>query len=173
VSQVLGKIMPAAPDEGRGPDGVHKVRVLKDWLCQGATVDVELPRNLHCAQCRGGGCDRCERSGAITLRSKQEPAEVVTLTLPYDQGEDDRGVIVRVPEFGGFATEQDGPRGLLLLRIIGAEASDESVRLSSESLEPAVADVIAIDPALVKRSAALAAALIMLFLLMLYLSGWL
>lgn len=152
---------------------VHKVRVPKDWLCRGETVEVELPRNLHCAECRGGGCDRCDRSGAITLRGKKEPPQSVTLTLPHDPGEDDRGVMVRVPECGGFAPEDGGPRGQLLLRIIAADTSDDGVKLSQQSLAPRAPEPLNIDPALVRRSLLLGALLIVVFLLMLHLAGWL
>jgi hypothetical protein len=60
-----------------------------------------------------------------------------------------------------------------LLRIIAGDASDDSVTLSQQSLAPGAPEASSIDPRLVRRSLVLSALLIAVFLLMLYLSGWL
>ena len=46
---------------------MHRVEVARDWFQSGARLSIELPRNLTCAGCHGGGCDACLRAGAITL----------------------------------------------------------------------------------------------------------
>ena len=113
----------------RGPDVVHRIRVPKAWLESGDVVEFELPRNLSCAACSGGGCDVCERSGAITLRGRQELPEILSVTLPIRKAEgDERSVVIRIPEQGGLPPDgQPLPRGILLLRIELAEAADPGV----------------------------------------------
>jgi hypothetical protein len=113
----------------RGPDVIHRVRVKPEWLEQGATIEIELPRNLSCAACKGGGCDKCQRSGAITLRSRSEPVELVTVTLPrahrdMETTASGKSLVVRIPERGGLADSPDLPRGLLLLNISPADVAD-------------------------------------------------
>ncbi len=133
---------------------VHRIRVPRAWLESGEVVEFELPRNLSCAACDGGGCDLCERSGAISLRGRNELAEVLTVTLPARKAEpgEARGVVIRIPEQGGLPPEHGEalPRGLLLLRVELAEAADAGVtrvtppeppashqRLSLRSIKPA------------------------------------
>lgn len=113
----------------RGPDVTHKVRVKPEWLEAGATIEFELPRNLSCAACQGGGCDKCERSGAITLRDRNEPGELVTVTLPRHTNDMEstasgRGIVVRIPERGGLPDSPKKPRGLLLLSVSPALVAD-------------------------------------------------
>ena len=67
VAEVLGRVVQAELESPRGPDASHRIRVPKDWLEQGAIIELELPRHLTCRACEGGGCDICERSGAVTL----------------------------------------------------------------------------------------------------------
>jgi hypothetical protein len=89
--------------------------VPEDWMLSGATLLIELPRNLACAGCHGGGCDKCERSGAVSLRSRRAEVETVEVTLPKHVPEDaapsslaptdgqkKRSVVVRIPERGGL-----------------------------------------------------------------------
>ncbi len=111
---------------------VHRIRVPRAWLESGEVVELELPRNLSCAACDGGGCDLCERSGAISLRGRNELAEVLTVTLPArkaDSSGETRGVVIRIPEQGGLPPEHGAalPRGLLLLRVEPAEAADAGI----------------------------------------------
>jgi hypothetical protein len=111
---------------------LHRIRVPQAWLEAGEVVEFELPRNLSCAACEGGGCDSCERSGAITLRGRQELPEFLQVTLPVRLPEangEARGVVIRIPEQGGLPPEHGGvvPRGLLLLRVELAETADPGV----------------------------------------------
>jgi len=116
----------------RGPDVLHKVRVKPEWLANGATIEFELPRNLSCAACKGGGCDKCDRSGAITLRERREPAELVTVTLPRHTSDMEttasgHGIVVRIPERGGLPDSPKLPRGLLLLNVSPAQIADVAI----------------------------------------------
>jgi hypothetical protein len=112
---------------------LHRVKVRREWLTVGEVVELELPRNLACAACGGGGCDTCGRSGAITLRKRDEPAEVVEVTLPArksDDVPDSRGVTLRIPEQGGLPEPgSELPRGVLLLTVVPSPDPDPSIRL--------------------------------------------
>lgn len=108
---------------------LHRVQVARDWLEEGATLAIELPRNLRCAGCEGGGCDGCGRSGAVTLRSRQDPPEVLKIVVPKlsESGNRDRAVTLRIPERGGRADNPDLPRGILMLSVAPGEVSDPGV----------------------------------------------
>jgi hypothetical protein len=112
---------------------LHRVKVRREWLTLGEVVELELPRNLACAACGGGGCDTCGRSGAITLRKRDEPAEVVEVTLPArksDDVPDSRGVTLRIPEQGGLPEPgSELPRGVLLLTVVPSPEPDPSIKL--------------------------------------------
>jgi len=132
VSEVLARVTTRTLDVPRGPDVVHRIRVPRAWLESGAVIELELPRNLSCAACDGGGCDQCERSGAITLRGREELPEILHVTLPARPPEADggtRGVVLRIPEQGGLPPVADEllPRGLLLLRVEPADVADPGV----------------------------------------------
>lgn len=132
VPEVLAKITSRTLNVPRGPDVTHRIRVPGAWLEAGDVVEFELPRNLKCAACDGGGCDACERAGAITLRGRDELPEILSVTLPRrksDAGSQARSVVIRIPEHGGLAPENAErlPRGLLLLRVELAEAADPGV----------------------------------------------
>ncbi len=105
----------------------------REWLAVGEVVELELPRNLACATCGGGGCDACGRSGAITLRKRDEPAEVVEVTLPArssDELPDSRGITLRIPEQGGLPEPgSDLPRGVLLLTVVPSSEPDPNIKL--------------------------------------------
>jgi len=123
---------------------VHRIAVKRSWLERGEVIEFTLPRNLACAACAGGGCDRCARSGAITLRGRRELAEVLTVPLPKrlpDELEREPVVVLRVPDQGGFPEPGiELPRGLLLLSIAAASKSDAGVnrvRGGLASLPPA------------------------------------
>jgi hypothetical protein len=107
--------------------------VRREWLLTGEVIELELPRNLACATCGGGGCDACGRSGAITLRRREEPAEFVEITLPARPGDDapdSRGITLRIPEQGGLPElGSDLPRGLLLLTVVPSPEPDPRIRL--------------------------------------------
>jgi len=132
VSEVLAKVTTRTLNVPRGPDVLHRIRVPQAWLESGAMVEIELPRNLACAACDGGGCDICERAGAITLRGRHELPELLSVTLPIRKPETDgdaRGVVIRIPEQGGLSPQNGEmlPRGLLLLRVEPGEVADPGV----------------------------------------------
>lgn len=114
------------------------------WLLAGATFEFDLPRNLACAACSGGGCDACERSGAVSVRGRKDPTETVELTLPKLSPEDTgprsngRVVLMRIPDRGGSAPAgSDLPRGNLLLSVLaGPEPTAGARRLAAPSLPP-------------------------------------
>lgn len=148
------------PDEKpRGADGKYRVRVPREWIQAGATIDVELPRNVTCAVCDGGGCDACESSGALTLRGRRDEPEWFRVTLPRreDEAEGQPGpFVLRVPEVGGHAPDGSGlPRGNLLLTVeVGDLAESTRVRLSAGAPEPeAVAPPSPVKPTQVRWSA--------------------
>src|SRR5215813_3571804 len=115
MAGVLGRVVSADLGRPRGPDANHRIRVPHAWLKRGAVVELELPRHLVCAACDGGGCDTCERSGAVTLRERGEPADLVEVTLP---GEHTDTFVIRLPERGGLPPHGSGlPRGNLLLKV--------------------------------------------------------
>src|SRR5262245_45901795 len=142
VVKVLGKVATGAHSVPRGADVKHRVRVRREWLETGLIVDVELPRNLMCAGCEGGGCDACDRSGAITLRGRDEPPEVVQVTLPQRTGlEQETGIVLRIPEQGGLPKPEFAglPRGLLLLTVVPSKEADPAVQPAEESQEASTA----------------------------------
>jgi hypothetical protein len=137
-------------DVPRGPDVVHRIRVPRAWLEAGEVVEFELPRNLSCAACDGGGCDVCERAGAVALRGRHELPELISVTLPTRKAEapgDARGVVIRIPEQGGLPAKGLAlPRGLLLLRVELADAPDPGVSLvRPPSSIPAVLERVALS----------------------------
>ena len=147
-------------DLPRGPDVVHRIRVPGAWLDEGAAIEIELPRNLACAKCKGGGCDACGRSGAITLRGRGEPTEIVQVTLPKrdDSAEltaSGRGIVLRVPERGGLSDSTELPRGILMLTVISSDTADSGVaRVAPATLEAAVGDRVSRVPASPPKSRA-------------------
>jgi len=141
VAEVLAKVTTRTLDVPRGPDVTHRIRVPGKWLESGEVVEFELPRNLSCAACEGGGCDACERAGAITLRGRQEPPEVLTVTLPKRKpgaDGDPPNLVIRIPEQGGLPPDNGEfmPRGLLLLRVEAAAVADPGVSRVAASTRP-------------------------------------
>jgi len=143
--------------------------VPEDWILAGATLEIELPRNLACASCGGGGCDACDRSGAVSLRGRNDSAELVEVTLQSSSVSDDvpssrtRRIVVRIPERGGHAQASDGapiPRGNLLLSVRAGPAPPRGVkRLAGPSIPPDGAAPDAPAPAAVGTGAASPSAL--------------
>lgn len=82
MSEILGKVTTASHVIPRGADVSLRISVPPRWLDEGRTIEVELPRNLTCAKCSGGGCSACGNAGAITLRSRNELPELVQVVLP-------------------------------------------------------------------------------------------
>ena len=147
VASVLGRIT-TSDSAPRGPDVKHRLRVKRRWLERGETIEIDLPRNLRCAKCDGGGCDTCGGSGALTLRERDAPVEVLQITLPPNQGADPRrAVALRIPERGGFSERAGVPRGMLIMTIVAADETDPGVRRIHPSLvPPPVAELEAVTP---------------------------
>lgn len=100
-------------------------------------MEFELPRHLTCAACDGGGCDPCERSGAVTLRGRGDPSEILELSLP--KGDRDDPFLIRLPERGGLPPAGSVlPRGHLLLRVEPCAESEASptLRRTKPSIKP-------------------------------------
>jgi hypothetical protein len=105
----LGRVTdPRKLDASGGQRARLRVVVTREWLAGGAELEVLVPRLLACDRCQGGGCDSCERSGA--LRAPRAPEDrLVKLRLP---SEDTAPCVVRLVEpFAGSAIAQ------LLVRI--------------------------------------------------------
>ena len=143
-AKVLGRIT-STPDRPRGPDVQMSVSVPEAWIAAGATLKIELPRNLQCATCGGGGCDTCERSGAVSIRGRRDSVELVEITLPRlapmpeaAPNPSARAVVMRIPERGGVATADASlPRGNLLLTVCAGEEPARGVtRLAGPSVPP-------------------------------------
>lgn len=173
LSTTLAKVAKDTLDEPRGPDVAHSIRVPEAWLSRGETIELELPRQLNCARCQGGGCDQCQRAGAVRLRQADEPPETVRVTLPdvssLDESQADKPLLMRIPNAGGYAPTKDLPRGLLMLHVTRATAPDVSVRLVPSEVERE----LRAPREVVVRSAVIGGLLVLLFLWMLRLSGWL
>lgn len=141
--KVLGRIT-TSTERARGPDVQMTVAIPEAWIASGATIEIELPRNLACAACGGGGCDACERAGAVSLRGRKEPGETVEITLPSLGTDDDvaaasaRVVVMRIPDRGGHAVPGlELPRGNLLLSVRpGPEVPRGVTRLAQPSMPP-------------------------------------
>jgi hypothetical protein len=130
MAHVLGRVTRPAP-EVRGPDACYELSLPQDWLDRGASIELELPRRAACAVCRGGGCDTCGRSGAVSLRAENEPAERLVITLP--QRRPAAAVVLRIPERGGLPDSADETcRGQLLLHITPGTRAPENVTLGSQ-----------------------------------------
>ena len=131
LAQVLGRVTGVDLDTPRGADVVHGIRVDPSWLERGDPIEVTLPRNLRCAECDGGGCDRCGRAGALSLWGRDEPPGVVEVTLPRRSAEQlqrEPTVVLRIPERGGLPEPSSGQiRGMLLLRVTASPEPDPSV----------------------------------------------
>lgn len=131
MAQVLGRVTGVHLDTPRGADVVHTIRVDPSWLERGDPIELTLPRNLRCAECDGGGCDRCGRAGALSLWGRDEPPGVVEVTLPRRSAEDiarEPTVVLRIPERGGLPEPSSGQiRGMLLLRVTASSEPDPSV----------------------------------------------
>lgn len=171
MGQVLGKVTKPVASE-RGPDVLHRISVPADWLIGGVTIEVELPRHLGCARCEGGGCDACQRSGALTLRGRDDPPERITVTLPSASSEAD--IVLRIPEAGGYPPpDQMCGRGLLLLRVSPGDTASAGVQRASVASEKPRSIAPVERRKLVQRSLWMAVGLSVLFVLMLWLGGWL
>ncbi len=135
MEHVLGKVTGDYERSG-GADALLDIVVDRRLLRDACTIEVDLPRNLSCASCEGAGCDSCGQSGAITVRERSEPPEVLRLTLPRQEFEagmapdSQRAILLRIQGRGGLPSSGVCPsqRGLLLLRIKVSGALSDCVR---------------------------------------------
>jgi hypothetical protein len=77
---------PEALDRTEGTRGLMTVELPREWLTAGDTVDIVVPARVACARCEGGGCDRCDRSGALRIPG-DEARRTLRLALPRPAGE--------------------------------------------------------------------------------------
>jgi hypothetical protein len=166
MSQPLAKVT-GQLDAPRGPDVEFQIVVPVSWF--GSSVEVELPRNLNCGHCQGGGCDRCDRSGALTLRARDAEAEKISVSLPSRTDHALADVCLRIPGSGAEDPSGElGPGHLLLTVRAGADFSPCVRLLESKKVSSAEEERLQI----IRRSVVMAVGLILLFIGLLRLSGW-
>jgi hypothetical protein len=105
-------------DEPRGPDVLHGVEVPMEWLEEGASVSVVLPRLMPCARCEGGGCDVCGRKGAFEVAAEGP----VVVSLPRQPGAAPSAIRLRLPGYGA-KSEAELPPGHLILTVVPRDAA--------------------------------------------------
>jgi hypothetical protein len=114
----LGRVLdPNAIDALTGPSGRLEVRVSPGW--GGQLVEVVAPARIACSRCDGGGCDACNRSGAIKL--DPSPAHrTLTACLPRDVSD---GVALRILHPFG----EGGALEILVLEVRPSDTPDPNV----------------------------------------------
>jgi hypothetical protein len=136
VGVQLARVFDRSELEGpRGADIRVRIEVPAGWLIGGFRVEVLLPRLAVCASCDAGGCDLCERGGAVATRGRGEPGEVIEVELPARS----EGATLRLRGRGGPGREEGIERGLLLLEVRPGGAVSDGVTLvtAPEPAEPA------------------------------------
>ena len=146
----------------RGPDVTCDIVVPAVWLAQGYRIAVDLPARLGCASCGGGGCDTCGKSGVLLVPRGEEPLE---LTLP-SVAEPAGAVRVRLPGWGAAGADPDQPRGQLILAVRAGEQPSRGVRTLSHGSGKVA------DAQLVGRILLMVALVSLLFVFLLWFSGW-
>ena len=142
---------PAALDACAGARARLAVDVPASWLLDGADLTISAPLRLACARCDGGGCDGCERSGA--LRAPEDPAmRVLHARLPAmrDAG---AAVALRIPAPFG----EEHPIAQLLVEVRVAVAPSDLVRRVEVARPLAIAGAAPPAPSLLMVAAALVA----------------
>ena len=124
--QALARVAdPAALDACEGTRARLDITVPADWLVDGSQLELDAPRRLLCDRCEGGGCDSCDKSGALRA-PKQVERRKLRLSLPARDS--DEAVCVRVSKpFHGSAIAQ------LLVRVRPGER-DARVRRVAKAL---------------------------------------
>ncbi len=89
-----------------------------EWLEEGASMSILLPRLLPCARCEGGGCDVCGRKGAFET-SLEGP---VIVSLPRQSGAAPSALRLRLPGYGAKG-EGELPLGHLILTVVPRDAA--------------------------------------------------
>jgi hypothetical protein len=118
----LGRVTdPRALDAATGSCGRVRVVIPEGWARAGAAIEVVLPPRVECGVCRGGGCDRCGRSGAHRLPA-QESERTLALSLPpLECG----AVLLRVPNPFGSTADLE----LLTVEVATGEEASSCCRL--------------------------------------------
>ena len=115
----LGRVLdPCALDAGAGPRARLRVEVPAAWLAEGADLAVTTPARLACARCDGGGCDACERSGALRAPADASARLVRTSVSPSPSGQT---IAVRI--LHPFGPEHGIEQLLLELRAAGTPSA--------------------------------------------------
>lgn len=146
---------PSALDACAGARARLAVDVPAGWLLGGADLTISAPLRLACARCDGGGCDGCERSGA--LRAPEDPAmRVLHARLPAMR-DASAAVALRIPAPFG----EDHPIAQLLVEVRAAAAPSALVRrvdspLAIARATPPAPRVLMVAAALVALALALA-----------------
>lgn len=126
------------PPEDRGLDVLHGIRVPPSWLLHGAEFECTLPRRLRCAHCEGGGCDACERRGAVEISGKDE--ELRTVVVRVGKG-DGAPVALRLLKQGAASERPSVPRGCLVLQLTPGEPSSGVREVTAGSSAPTGAGI--------------------------------
>jgi hypothetical protein len=118
----LGRVTdPRALDASTGPCGRVRVVIPEGWAREGAAIEVVVPSKVECGVCRGGGCDRCNRSGAHRLTGA-DTERTLELSLPPLEGD---AVLLRVPQPFGASAELE----LLNVEVTKGETASSCCRL--------------------------------------------
>jgi hypothetical protein len=127
-AETLGRVVdPEALAAEGGPRGLVRIELPAAWLVEPCAIDLTVPPRLVCARCDGGGCDGCERSGAVRAPSDRA-TRTVRVTLPRDA----HRVAVRI-------AEPFGPRGgiaQLILEVREGRAPSPGVIRCGRALAP-------------------------------------
>jgi hypothetical protein len=105
-------------DEPRGPDVLLNVEVPMEWLEEGSSVSIALPRLLLCARCDGGGCDLCGRKGAFEAAASGP----VVVSLPRQAGGAPSALRLRLPGYGARG-DASLPLGHLIMTVVPRDAA--------------------------------------------------
>lgn len=99
---VLGQVAdPAALDaEADGCAGVGSLELTVPPGWGGRRATLQVPRAVTCRRCAGGGCDGCDRTGALRT-PEEDAARTVHVQLPPDLA---RRAAVRLPRPFGTAS---------------------------------------------------------------------
>ncbi len=141
MATILGRVIePLAPV--RGPDGCLRVEVDPGWLREPGTLELTLPRHVTCAACEGGGCSVCEFSGALALRERDAPVELVSIglsgiSLDRDEApEQALRLTVRLPEHGAPSPLPGVGRGQLFVSLVASATPSANVHYLGGTRRP-------------------------------------
>jgi hypothetical protein len=126
--RALGKVVDTQSlDESDGPAARLEIDIPRHWLDEGGELEIAAPRRLTCARCDGGGCDACERSGALNAPDDADRRKIA-IHLPQKLSGTTE---IRVADpFVDNAIEQ------LMVRLSPGSAASEGVRRVRHSAPP-------------------------------------